>query len=208
MAEGNEPVDDQNTDVTEPTNEPTNDAPPADDRVAYSTYDKAMKTVNKRGEKIDALEAELAEFRKAQKENDKKIDPTKYQDSLERENEELRGKVTDWKTKYESDMAQRDQLDLDRTKLSAVWDEGRKQGMVDDRDLLNFVDKDVIQVDEQGVVNPKSVLTVINKLKAAKPYFFQEAKPEPINDKAPDGSDDTDISTLSFSEQLRRKRNL
>lgn len=197
MAEGeNTQVDDQKEEKEIEQKEQT---------VKYATYDKAMQTVAKRGEELKELKAQLADLQNEKKANEKNIDPSKYQESLERENEELRGKLGDWQSKYETDMAARDKQDLDRTKLSAVWDEARKQGMVDDRDLLNFVEKDLIQVDENSVVNIKSVQTVVNKLKVSKPFFFQQPKPEKINDKAPDGSDETDISKLSLSEQLKRK---
>jgi len=197
MAEGeNTQVDDQKEEKEIEQKEQT---------VKYATYDKAMQTVAKRGEELKELKAQLADLQNEKKANEKNIDPSKYQESLERENEELRGKLGDWQSKYETDMATRDKQDLDRTKLSAVWDEARKQGMVDDRDLLNFVEKDLIQVDENSVVNIKSVQTVVNKLKVSKPFFFQAPTPEKINDKAPDGSDETDISKLTLSEQLKRK---
>lgn len=197
MAEGeNTQVDDQKEEKKEEQKEQT---------VKFSTYDKAMQTVAKRGEELKELKAQLEQLQEEKKVSEKNIDPSKYQESLERENEELRAKIGDWKSKYETDMAFRDKQDLDRTKLSAVWDEARKQGMVDDRDLLNFVEKDLIQVDENSVVNIKSVQTVINKLKAGKPHFFQKPTPEKINDKAPDGSDETDITKLTLSEQLKRK---
>ena len=152
-------------------------------------------------------EMPFAELEKSKLETDKNIDPTKYQEALETQLADSQQRFADLQVKFETTLEARDKEDLDRKKLSAVWDIGRKAGMVDDRELLNFIDKEVVQIDENGVVNIKSAETVINKLKASKPYFFQEQTPDKINDKAPDGTDDTDISTLSFSEQIARKRN-
>jgi hypothetical protein len=175
--------------------------------VKYATYDKAMNTAAKRGQEIEDLKKQLADVQKVNLESSKNIDPTKYQESLEQQNEDLRQRYADLEVTFKSTIEQRDKQDLDRTKLSAVWDVARKAGMVDDRDLLNFIDKEVIQVDENGVVNIKSVNTVVNNLKVKKPFFFAEPKAEKINDKAPDGTDDNDISKLSFSQQLARKQN-
>jgi len=173
--------------------------------VKFETYDKAMKTVAKRKEENDALRTQLAELQKAQRETEKNIDPTKYQEVLESQLAEAQQKFAELENKFTTTLQERDKRDLDRTKLSAAWDLARKEGMVDDRDLLNFIDKDLIQVDENSVVNIKSVQTVVNKFKASKPYFFQAPTPESINDKAPDGSDDTDMSKLTLSQQLALK---
>lgn len=173
--------------------------------VKFETYDKAMKTVAKRKEENDALRTQLAELQKAQRETEKNIDPTKYQEVLESQLAESQQKFAELEVKFSTTLEERDKRDLDRTKLSAAWDLARKEGMVDDRDLLNFIDKDLIQVDENSVVNIKSVQTVVNKFKASKPYFFQAPTPESINDKAPDGSDDTDMSKLTLSQQLALK---
>lgn len=173
--------------------------------VKYATYDKAMNTAAKRGQEIEDLRKQLAESEKMNRENSKNIDPTKYQEALEQQNEELRQKFVDLELKFKTTIDERDKQDLDRKKLSAAWDVARKEGMVDDRELLNFIDKDMIQVDENGVVNSKSVNSVINKLKAGKPFFFQKPEAEKINEKAPDGADDTELKTLSFSQQFARK---
>lgn len=171
--------------------------------VKYATYDKAMATAAKRKQENDELKKQIVELEKSKMETSKNIDPTKYQEALESQVIDYQQKLVDLQLKFDTTNEVRDKQDLDRTKLSAVWDIARKAGMVDDRELLNFVDKDLVQVDEHGVVNIKSVETVVNKLKVGKPFFFQETKPEKINDKAPDGSDDTDVSKLSFSEQLK-----
>jgi hypothetical protein len=175
--------------------------------VKFETYDKAMKTVAKRKEENDDLRAQLADLQKSQRETEKNIDPTKYQEVLESQLAESQQRFADLEVKFSTTLDERDKRDLDRTKLSAAWDLARKEGMVDDRDLLNFIDKDLIQVDENSVVNIKSVQTVVNKFKASKPYFFQAPTPESINDKAPDGSDDTDMSKLTLSQQLALKNN-
>ena len=173
--------------------------------VKYSTYDKAMNTAAKRGQEIEELKKRLAEAEKANMQSSKNIDPSKYQESLEQQNEDLRNRYAELENKFRTTIEERDRQDLDRKKLSAVWDVARKAGMVDDRDLLNFVDKEVVQVDENGVVNMKSVNTVVNKLKASKPFFFHEPKADKINDKAPDGADDTDLNKLSFSQQFAKQ---
>ena len=136
-----------------------------DDTVAYATYDKAMATAAKRKTENEALRKELAELQKAKLENDKNIDPTKYQEALEAQLADSQQKFSDLQTKFETTLEEIGKKEVDRTKLSAVWDAGRKAGMVDDRELLNFIDKEVVQIDEHGVVNQKSVETVINKLK-------------------------------------------
>jgi hypothetical protein len=174
--------------------------------VKYSTYDKAMATAAKRKDENDELKTQLAELQKAQLATEKNIDPTKYQEVLESQLAESQQKFADLQVKFDTTIESRDKEDIDRQKLSAVWDVARKEGMVDDRSMLNFVDKDLVQLDENSVVSVKSVQTVVNKLKASKPFLFQQSTPEKINDTAPDGGDDSEISTLSFSEQLKRQQ--
>ncbi len=168
--------------------------------VAFETYDKAMKTVAKRGEEVELLKSQLAELQSVVKENQKSASPDKYVESLEEENSRIKSEYESIKNDYSEFKKQSEVVDQKRSKLADFWTAAIAEGMQADKQLLQFVDIEAIKVDEAGSVNEKSIQAELNRLKKEKSYIFNIKTPEEINQNAP--GDSGSEKPKSLFEQL------
>lgn len=172
-----------------------------DESVAYATYDKAMKTVAKRGEENKALTEQLAEMQKklddkdnAEREVQKTASPDKYYKTLEEENTRLKNDHASLLETHKQEIESRNVNDTNREKLSVFWEFAQKEGMVDDKAQLSFVNLESIVIDDNGI-NKKSVQHEVNRMKKEKSYLFN-VTPTKINGDSPKGDETKEPKTL------------
>ena len=188
----------EETTTEETTTEETTTTEATPETVSKTQYDRAVTDLTNTKTEITKLTDQIAELQKASQTKEKTANPDKYVTSLEEENERLRNENTNQKTEFDNYKSNRDSEDVDRKKLGAFWETATQDGMQRDKDILNFVDKEAIQIDDKGNVNQKSIQNEINRIKKTKSYLF-EAKAESINNEAPgEGEEKT---KKSFADQ-------
>lgn len=124
----------------------------------------------------ESLDVISSKYRKAKKELDDMREAEKARSAEEEKNKlQEEGKIQELLDQKEKEFSDFKKSVVNEKKMNALQIEAIKMGVVDDELLTKLVDLDTIDIDD-GRVAKDSIIEILNNLKEAKPYLFQEAK--------------------------------